>query len=137
MGPVPYSPEWPPEAGPEPPQNFKVSLIRLRHADVLNALWSVFGRDTDSSPVPVVSKAPVGPKDWMAQAEVVHKQQPGQTRPKYAERLAGLMLEAKAKGELTKTWTAETIVRRWKEAERDKRAIPSGKNRAGSGKPRK
>ena len=44
---------------------------------------------------------------------------------------------AKAKGEVTKTWADTTIVRRWKEADRDKVATPSGKNRTGSGKPRK
>ena len=72
-GPVPHSPEWPPLAGPEPPENFKVSLIRLRHADVLNALWYVNGGDPNNSPTLVAPKAP---KVWIAQAP---KKRPGES----------------------------------------------------------
>jgi hypothetical protein len=113
-GPAPHSPNWPPLVGPEPLENFKLSLVRLSRPDTLAALRSVFGQDTPA-PAPVAVLASVAPperkldpKVWLAKVRKDHPQRQDERPGEYRNRLHGMMQSAP----VTRTWTLETLRRR-------------------------
>jgi len=95
---------WPVQASPSNPSPSEAPLVHPLQA-------SAFVLGGPDCAQPTLRTRTTAPKDWFDDVKERYPRAPGESRPKYADRLYEAMQAAYAAGTVTKLWAKKTLLR--------------------------